>query len=74
MNLFEELGIPIWFVAKLFVLFGLGVYMVFAYVVLKQVRLMNETLEIGFEKSIKIMAQTHLILAALVFLLSIFIL
>jgi len=58
---------------KLAVLVGLGFYLVFAFVVIKQVNLMADTLELGLEKELRTFAVFHFILAvgtfALAFLL-----
>lgn len=62
------LGISIWFVAKIFAIFGLFIYLVFALVVVRQVKLMTDTLEVGFEFPIRILAYAHLIFAFLVLL------
>lgn len=50
----------IWFIVKIFFLIGLLVYVVFAGVVVRQVYLMTETLEAGFETPIKIVVWAHL--------------
>lgn len=62
------IGISIWFVAKIFALFALVIYLVFALVVVRQVRLMTDTLEVGFELPIRILSYLHLIFAVLVLL------
>jgi len=36
------LSVDVWGIAKLFVLFGLGIYMVFAFIVVRQVKQMTE--------------------------------
>lgn len=61
-------GISILLVAKIFALIGLGIYIVFALVVVKQVSLMVATIEVGFEFLIKLVAWAHLIFAVFVFL------
>lgn len=68
------LGVSIWFIVKIFVLFALLVYIVFSVVVVRQVNLMTETLKVGLETPLKIIALTHLILAILVFLFALIIL
>ena len=57
----------IWFLAKLAVLFALGIYIVFSFVVVKQVKLMCNTLSLGFEGVLRTVAFIHLVLAVLVF-------
>jgi len=68
------LGISIWFIAKIFVLIGLLLYLAFALVVLRQVQLMIETVEVGFETPIKFLAYVHLAFAVLVLILALIIL
>jgi len=56
-------GEPILLGAKVFGLLGLAVYIVFAGVVLVQVARMTDTLEVGFETAIKLMAWLHFAMA-----------
>lgn len=67
-------GISIWMVVKYFMVFGFLIYLVFALVVVKQSRLMLETLEIDFEKPILALVYLHLLFAVGVLLLSLIIL
>lgn len=67
-------GISIWSVAKVFFLFALLIYIGFALVVVRQVQLMTDTLEVGFERPVRILALAHLIVSAGVFLLALVIL
>ena len=60
------LGTSVWLVAKIFVLFALVIYVVFAAIVVRQVQLMNETLEVGLEKPILSLAVAHLIFSLFV--------
>lgn len=64
------LGIDIWFVAKVFVLLGLLVYLAFATVLLRQVMLMTQTIKVSFEQPIRFVSFAHFFLAILVFLLA----
>jgi len=50
-------------VVKGFVLFAMFVYIVFAFVIVKQTKIMTQTLEIGFENGIKIIAWMHFLFA-----------
>lgn len=68
------LGISIWTIAKIFVSIAFLIYIVFAVVVVRQVQLMTETLEVGFESALKMLALGHLIFAAIVFLAALIIL
>lgn len=56
------LGLDIWQVAKVFVLFGILLYLVFALVIVRQVNLMLESLEVELEWLIKLIAWLHLFL------------
>lgn len=67
-------GFSIWAVAKIFALIALGIYIVFAFVVVRQVNLMVKTLEVGFEGIIKLVAWSHLFFAVVVFLTAMLIL
>lgn len=62
------IGFSILGIAKIFALFGLGIYIIFALVVVRQVNLMVETIEVGYEFFIKLIAWAHLIFAVFVFL------
>lgn len=60
----EILGLPsIWLVLKIFFIIGLLVYLIFALVVVRQVRIMNETLDVGFEGVLTIISYLHLLFA-----------
>ena len=61
-------------IAKIFALIALAIYIVFGLVVVKQVNLMVETLEVGFEAIIKLIAWAHLIFAVFVFLAALIVL
>lgn len=62
------LGISIWLIAKIAALILLGIYLVFALVVVRQVQLMTDTIAVGFEVPIRMFSYLHLIFAILVFL------
>jgi hypothetical protein len=74
MDFFTNLGIPVWSIVKIAVLFALLIYIIFSVVVIKQVRLMIDTLDVGFDKVIRATATAHLIFAIAVFLLALIIL
>lgn len=61
-------------IAKIFVLFAVGLYIIFALVVIKQVGLMTKTVEVGLEGFIKLVAWAHLIFAVVVFFIALTIL
>lgn len=62
------MGISVWLVAKIAALILLGMYLIFALVVVRQVQLMTDTIEVGFEIPIRLFSYLHLIFAILVFL------
>lgn len=68
------LGIDIWFIAKILFLIAIGIYIVFALVVVRQVNLMIRTLEVGFEFPIRLVAIGHLLFAIGTFILALVIL
>lgn len=53
----------VWGILKIFVLVGLGVYVVFAIVLVRQVRLMMDTVHLGLEGLLVIFSWMHLFLA-----------
>ena len=61
-------------IAKAAVIIGLAVYIIFALVVVKQVELMNSTLEVPFEKPVRFLSLMHLLFAATVLIIAILIL
>lgn len=61
-------------VLKFLVLFGLGLYGVFAAVILRQEQLMAHVLEESFEPVLRLTAFLHLAAAVAVFILALFIL
>lgn len=74
MEVLPVLNISVWAVAKIFVLFALTLYIVFAFVIVRQTKIMTETLEIGFEQLIRMIAFVHLLFAAGTFILALIIL
>lgn len=74
MNTVPFLGISIWLIAKIFVLIALFLYILFALVVIRQVKLMTETLRIGLEFPLKTASCLHLAFAIIVFCLALIIL
>ena len=59
---------------KYFILFGFGLYIVFASVIFRQEQLMANVLEESFEPVLRFAAVLHLIAAVAVFLLALLIL
>ena len=74
MNPTQVSSMPIWGFAKVLVIIGLLVYIAFAFVVVKQVKMMTDTLEVQLEEPIKLMTRIHLALAIGVLILAIVIL
>ena len=66
----QFLNIDVWEIVKWFVVFGELLYLVFALVIVKQVRVMLETLEIGFGQPIRFLAFGHLVFALGVIIMS----
>ena len=66
--------IDIWEIAKWIVMFSFLLYVIFAAVVVRQIQLMTNTLEVGFETPIKILGYIHLLGSVLIFILALFIL
>ena len=66
-------GISVWLIVKIFFVIGILVYDVFALVLVKQIRIMTETLEVGFETPLRLLGYLHLAfaLAVLVFALTV---
>lgn len=67
-------GLSIWFFAKILFLIAIVVYIIFALVVVRQVGLMTDTLEVGFETPVRIVAWGHLLFAIGILILAILIL
>lgn len=55
--------LSVWSVIKVFILIFLGIYIIFAFVIVRQVQLMTTTLVIGFEKQLKTLSFFHLLFA-----------
>ena len=61
-------------IVKLATLIILTIYLIFALVVVRQVRLMTDTLQLGFEGIVIFLSYLHLIFAVFVFLMTMVIL
>jgi hypothetical protein len=59
---------------KLGFLVFLFLYVIFSAIVIKQARVMSETLQVGFEKQIKLLVLVHFATAVIIFILAILIL
>jgi hypothetical protein len=63
-----------WVLIKALALVIIGMYLIFAFVVTRQVNLMTKTLHLGFDGPAKFLAYFHLAFAVLVFLAALVIL
>jgi hypothetical protein len=68
------LNFPVWLMVKIFVIIGILIYLAFALVVVRQVKLMTDTIKAGFDRPIKILAYIHLGFAIFVLIVAILIL
>jgi len=59
---------------RLFISFSFFLYLLFAFIIIRQVNLMSKTLVVPIDKAIKIMAWVHLGLAIFSFVLTLIIL
>lgn len=73
-SMLSDLGPAVWLIGKFAVILGLGIYSVFAFVIVRQVTMMTKTLQIGLEPTLKVFAFLHFFLAIGLILISIFIL
>jgi len=67
-------GFNIWIVIKFFSLAILGMYIVFAFVITRQVKVMTETLTLGFESVARFLSLFHLLFAVGVFIIAMIVL
>ncbi len=61
-------NLSVWGVFKLLILFALALYLVFAVVVIRQVKLMTNTFKTGYETWLRSISWLHLILVIGIFL------
>lgn len=66
-----QLGSSGLFILKLASVVLLGMYFIFAFIIVKQVNLMTHTLDVSFKRPLKYFAMIHLIYAAIVLLYAI---
>ncbi len=72
MDIIASLNAQVWIIVKIALLFALVIYIIFAYVIVKQVGLMTNTLELGHERVVKLLAAAHLAFAVGVFVFALF--
>jgi len=68
------IDISVWPVVKVFIIIAFGLYIAFALVVVRQVQLMTDTLEVGFEGPLRFLAIMHLLFAISVLIFALIIL
>jgi hypothetical protein len=68
---FNIINFNYWIIIKILSLVVLGIYIVFAFVITRQVKVMTETLTLGFEPVVKFLSFFHLLFAILVFFIGI---
>jgi hypothetical protein len=68
-----QVNFSLWLLVKIMVLIGLGIYIGFAVIVIRQVSLMTKTLNTPFELLLKLIAWLHLIVAIGIFFLALII-
>ncbi len=74
MNLNSEISLSVLFLVKWGLTAFLVIYAVFALVVAKQIKVMNATLDVGFEGPLVVLALAHVAFAIFVLFLAIFLL
>lgn len=67
-------GISVWFILKIVAIVLLSMYLIFALVVVRQIKMMTGTLQLGYEGLAKMFGYLHLFFAVLVLLFAIIIL
>jgi hypothetical protein len=70
MDALPIIGVSVWLIIKVLVLIGLGIYAIFALVVLRQIQLMTDTLEVGFETPVRMLGVAHFAFSLLIFVLA----
>lgn len=63
-------GLTIWILVKFLFLVGLGIYILFAVIIIRQVDLMNRTLKGTLDVSVRVLAWIHFLAAVFVFVLA----
>lgn len=72
METFVDLESSLLFLVKIGIIIFLVLYIFFAAIVIKQVRVMTETLQVGFEMPIKLLAFVHFTVSIFVLFFAIF--
>jgi len=74
MNDLVAIGSSVALIAKIGIIIFLIVYTIFSFAVSKQVKIMTDTLEVGFESQIKVMVLIHIVLSVAVLVVAIIVL
>ncbi len=74
MEVIPLLGISVWLAIKIFVLLFLGMYIIFALVVIRQIALMSGTLDMGLNLPIRFIGWGHFLFAVGIFVIALIIL
>lgn len=69
-----DISTLLFLIFKALVVFGLGLYIIFAFVILRQEQLMSHVLEESFEPVLRLVSTLHFVAAIAIFVLSIIIL
>lgn len=67
MQVFDIFNFNYWVIIKALSLVVLGIYIIFAFVIRRQVKVMTDTLTLGFEPVVKFLSFFHLFFAIFVF-------
>jgi len=70
----DSVGSFVWLGMKLMTLVGLGIYIVFAFVIVRQEQLMSKVIEAESEKILSVLAWLHFGVSVVVFFLALLIL
>lgn len=66
--------LTIWLLVKILFLIGLGIYILFAAIIIRQVALMNRTLKGTLDIGVRLLAWIHFLAAIFIFILALIIL
>jgi hypothetical protein len=64
----------VWPIIKIFIVIFLVIYTIFAFVIIRQIQLMTNTVQVGFEKQLKFLGFAHFLFAIAVLIFSLIIL
>lgn len=68
------IGISVWLLVKIFILLFLAIYIVFSMVVIRQIKLMLQTLDMGLNLPIRFIGWGHFLFAVGIFVIALLIL